>query len=291
MFGIDVITSYLLVIALATLLLAVLVWQTHRSGRTVIVWLASSVLGLVLGSIGSYAIMCTLGYQVSPAPPPVASPAPSGGPMGSGMGKMGMGGSMGMGKSDMGGGMGMGMSGMGGMGAPQSKRDLTTLVRKIDLLTGDIAITLTSQQAAAISECLKDVEKSAKMSDDEAKAKHDKLLAIFTDAQKDRFNGIGLPRPAAPSDGGGGGMMGMGGMMGKGGDPKQDQDQNPFQQEPTDKALKSLRDRLTAKGGAEKPKPDAAAPKPAADSPKAGAEKPKPSEPPKPAADKGSAKK
>jgi hypothetical protein len=218
-----------------------------------------------------------------------------------------MGGGMGMGK----GGMGMGMGGMGGMGAPQPKRDLTTLVRKIDLLTGDIAISLTSQQAAAINECLKDVEKSAKMSDDEAKAKHDKLLAIFTDAQKERFESIGLPRPAGPA--GGGGMMGMGGMMGKGGGmpgmgggmmgkggsggPKQDQDQNPFQQEATDKALKSLRDRLIAKGGAEKPKPDAVAPKPAAEVPKA-AEKLKPSEsprpaaePPKPAADKGPAKK
>ena len=73
MLGMDVVTSYLLVIAIATLLMAVLVWQTHRSGRTVIVWLASSVLGIILGSIGSYAAMRTMGYVTAPEPPPVVA--------------------------------------------------------------------------------------------------------------------------------------------------------------------------------------------------------------------------
>ncbi len=267
MFGIDVITSYLLVVAIATLLLAVLVWQTHRSGRTVIVWLAASMLGLILGSIGSYATICTAGYQVVKAPeqPKGTDAAPAGAPSG----MPGMGG--------MGGGMGMGM---GGMGGPQPKRDLTTLVRKLDLLTGDIAVTLTGEQAVAVNECLKDVEKPAKMSDDEAKAKHDKLLAVFSDAQKARFEQIGLPRPAPTGGAGGpGGMPGMGGPgmgksgMGGPGAPKQDPDQNPFQQDAQGKALKSLRERLAPKAGADAPKPSAEAPKPSAEAPKPSADK------------------
>ena len=265
MFGIDAITSYLLVVAIATLLVAVLIWQTHRTGRTVIVWLAAGVLGVILGSIGSYAALRSAGYAVLKAPPlpiPVAAAAPPEG-MPS-MGKMpggmpGMGGGMpGMGGGTPGMGGGMGMMGMGG---PQPKRDLASLVRKLDLLTGDITVTLTSQQAAAVTECLKDVEKAATMSDDEAKQRHEKLLAVFSDDQKERFSAIELPRRGGPGGPGmGGGMMGKGGM---GGGPKQDPDQNPFQQESVAKALKSLRDKLAAKANPEPPKPDAAASKPA----------------------------
>jgi hypothetical protein len=199
-----------------------------------------------------------------------------------------------MGKGGMGGG-GMGMGGMGGMGmGPRPKRDLTTLVRKIDLLTGDIAVTLSAEQTVAVNDCLKDLEKPAKMSDDEAKAKHDKLLALFNDAQKARFEAIGLPRPA-PRAGGAGGPSGPGGMagmaggpsgmagmaggpggmagmaggpsgmagmaggpggmagMGGAGAPKQDEDQNPFQQEAEAKSLKTLRERLAPKPSADKP--------------------------------------
>jgi len=271
--GIDVITSFLLVVAIATLLVAVVVWQTHRTQRTIIVWLASGVLGVLLGCIGWYAAARTMNYQwvrVVSGPEGIAPAAPTS------TGMPGMGGGMGM--PSMGGGMGKG-GGMGGMGmGPRPKRDLTTLVRKLELLTGDIALTLTAEQAAAVGDCLKDVEKPATMSDDEAKAKHEKLLALFTEPQKARFEAIGLPRPAgrggAPGGPGGpggtpgmGGPGGMPGMMGAGA-PKQDENQNPFQQEAEAKALKSLRDRLAPKGPADK-----AAPKPAEKAPPKPAEK------------------
>jgi hypothetical protein len=293
MFGIDVITSYLLVVAIATLLMAVLIWQTHRTGRTVIVWLTSAALGVVLGSIGWFGAERTLGYHWVKAPPegvvgPAASPPgmPSMGGMskggGPGMGGMG-GGGMGMGGMSKGGGPGMGGMGGGGMGGmgmgPRPKRDLTTLVRKIDLLTGDIALTLTAEQTVAVNDCLKDLEKPAKMSDDDAKAKHDKLLALFNDTQKARFEAIGLPRPTGRPGGAGGpgGMPGMGGAgggpgmpgmggpggmpgMGGAGAPKQDEDQNPFQQEAEGKSLKTLRERLAPKANAAKPTDKPAAP-------------------------------
>lgn len=280
MFGIDAITSYLLVVALVTLLVAVLVWQTHRTGRTVIVWLAASVLGVILGSIGSYAAIRSAGYAVVRAPestitvvlPPEGMPA---------MGKM---------PGGMGGGMpvGMGMMGMGGgMGGPQPKRDLASLVRKLDLLTGDVAVTLTSQQAAAISDCLRDVEIAPTMSDDEAKQRHEKLLAVFSEEQKERFSAIELPRRGGAPGGGpgmGGGMMGKGGMggpmMGKGGmggGPMQDPNQNPFQQDSVAKALKSLRGKL-AKATGELPKPSAKESNPPAAAPVGSATPPKPAE-------------
>jgi len=147
-----------------------------------------------------------------------------------------------------------GMPGMGG-GGPRPKRDLTTLVQKLDLLTGDIGITLTAEQAVAVNDCLKDVEKPAKMSDDQAKAKHDQLMAMLNETQKARLEAIGLPRPARGGGTGMGGGMSGGppmGMMGGGAAPKQDEDRNPFQQDAEGKAVKALRDRLASKGAAPK---------------------------------------
>jgi len=257
------------------------VWQPFRSQRTINVWLASAVVGVLLGSTGSYAVMRLKGYELAKSPPPVKGGSAATLSAGGGMPGMsgGMGGMKGM--PGMGGGMGgmKGMPGMGG-GGPRPKRDLTTLVQKLDLLTGDIGITLTAEQAARVNGCLKDVEKPAKMSDDQAKAKHDQLMAMLNETQKARLDAIGLPRPArggGPGMGGGmpgmgGGMPGMGGgmpgMMGAGAAPKQDEDQNPFQQDAEGKAVKSLRDRLAPKGAAPKAEAPKASP-PKADAPKA----------------------
>ena len=112
--------------------------------------------------------------------------------------------------------MGGGMMG-GGMGGPNPKRDLTTLVRKLSLLTGKIQITLTAEQAASVTTALADIETSEKMSDDDAKAKYDALMALLDDDQKSTLDAIGLPRPRGPG-GFGGGMGGPGaGMGGPGG--------------------------------------------------------------------------
>ena len=135
----------------------------------------------------------------------------------------------------MGGGMG---GGMGGNRAPSPKRQLTTLVRKLELLTGDIAVKLTPDQSAAIAALVADLAKTEKLSDDEAIAKYEALRAILSDDQKAKEEAIGLPfrRPA----GGGGG--GFGGGLAGGGD--QNPDANPFQEAENAAALKSLHGRV-----------------------------------------------
>ena len=140
------------------------------------------------------------------------------------------------------------MKELAALGEPGPKRDLATLVRKLDLLTGDVGITLTAQQAAAVNDCLKDVEKIAKMSNDDARAKYDRLAAVLNENQKGRLEAIGLPL-TAPSDGPGstGPMPGMGHE-----DAAAKQDQNPFQKDAEGKAVKSLRERFAPKGTAPK---------------------------------------
>lgn len=263
MLDLDAMSSYILVVALVTLLAAILVWQLQRSQKMALGWLAAALLGVLLGAAGSYAAVRLSGYAIMKSlPAPVGmdregaaartaggggEARPSGGAAGSMGGKMaGMGG----GSPGKGGGM-PGMGGMGGPPAPRPKRDLTALVRKLELLTGDIGITLSPAQAAAIADCLKDVEKAESMSDDEAKARHEKLLSLLDDGQKSRVAAIELPRP--PRAGGPGGA-GPGGPGGRGG-PGQDPSANPFQQETDAKALSGLRQRLAPKSEAEKAPP------------------------------------
>lgn len=201
--------------------------------RTVDICLVSGLVGIMLGS-SPYAIMRLKGYELtrsdSPSSeasakvpgscgqPPTICPM-TGGPR------------------------------PGTVSKPRPKRNLTTLVQKLDLLTGDIGITLTAEQAAAVNDCLQDVEKSAKMSDDEAKAKHEQLMAVLDENQRTRLAAIEIPQPA-----GGPGLMWPttgkpkpAGMMGGGPPVWEDESQNPFQQAAEGKALKSLHERLVSK--------------------------------------------
>jgi hypothetical protein len=88
--------------------------------------------------------------------------------------------------------------GMGMFGGPRPKRDLTYVVRKVALLTGEVGIGLSADQAAAFMAALKDLEKPETMTDDEAQAKHDELLALLDDDQKKQLEAIGLPRGPRP---------------------------------------------------------------------------------------------
>jgi hypothetical protein len=232
MFGLDATNSYFLVVAMAALLVAILVWQPHRSGRTVIVWLASGAVGVVLGSAASYAGMRLAGYELAIAPPPLpatstAASTPSGM---AGMASM------------------KGMAEMGDSGCPMAKGYLTTVVQKLDLLTGDMGITLTAEQAADVVDCLKDIETPAKMSNGDAKARYHRLAGVLSAEQKARLAAIELL--LAASDGPAMGT-GMPGMMGGGAAPKQGENQD----DPQAKAFRSLRERLATKGTA--PKADA----------------------------------
>jgi hypothetical protein len=241
MFGIDMITSYLLVIGLLTLFVAVLVWQRHKSEKKITLWLASGAVGVLLGSIASYGAVSLLGYTVEkdyrrtwPAVEPAEGEEEEDEYAEAGMGE------------GMGGGTGGGMGGRGGFGGPRPKRDLTNLVRKLELLTGDVAITLSSEQASALATCLADLEKEETMSDDNAQAKHDELLAIMDEDQQSRLKAVGLPRSFGRGGAGGRGGGGGGGGRGGPGGGEQDEDANPFQQDPNAKALAGLRQRLAA---------------------------------------------
>ncbi len=222
---------------------------------TIKICLLSVVVGILLGS-GPYAMMRMDGYEFTkPGPSSSEANAATAAPAsGGGMCSM----------------MAARLKELEGTGEPRPKRDLAALVRKLDLLTGDIAITLTAAQAAAIKDCLKDVEKPAKMSDDDATAKQDRLLAVLNEKQKASLEAIALPKRAASGGPGKGGPMpggpgmtssgpGMGGSMppgpgmtSSGPAPQADEDQNPFQQDAEGKALKSLRERFASKGTAPK---------------------------------------
>jgi hypothetical protein len=250
MFVFDQVTSYLLVVALLTLLVAVLVWQRQKTQKTIAVWLAASVIGMLLGSSGSYGIMRLMGYKMMKAGGQFSGGA--GGAASMAEAPTMMGGPMGMGPpTEMG-----GVGGMGGPRPPRPKRDLTTLVRKLDLLTGDIAISLSAEQAAALSDCLKDLEKAGSMSDDDAQAKHDEILAALDETAKAKLDAVGLPRRprGGPGDAGGG----PGGMGGPGmGGPSENELANPFAEEVEAQALNSLLERLAPKdaAGADTPEP------------------------------------
>jgi hypothetical protein len=242
--GLDTIGLGIVIIMLVTLMFAVLIMQRQRSQKTIVLWFGAGFVGLLLGSAVTLGALRLSGYNqasrlaAASAAGGEAASAPS--PAGS-MGGMGAGMGSGMG----GGGMGGGMGG-GGMGGPNPKRDLTVLVRKVDLLTGDIGLKLSPEQSKSVSAALADVEKADEMSDEDAQAKHDEILALFDDGQKSQLEGVGLPRP----------QRGAGG--GSPGGPPPAPPANPFHDEANSAALKNLRQRF----GAEAPQSDVSPPAP-----------------------------
>ena len=260
MFGIHIISVYLLAVGLLTLLAAVLIWQRQRTGKTVIVWLSSGLVGILLGSVGTVAIVCLAGYEVNVTPRLSDVPEADFEPVPADPGYEGEGGGMpgmGSGMPGMGGGM-PGMGGMGGGRQPSPKRELTTLVRKLELLTGDVGISLSDKQAADLCTALADIEEAETMSDEDAQTTHDKLLALLEEEQNARLEAVSLPRrrgggrggpggggPGGPGGGGPGGPGG-GGPGGPGGG-EEAEDANPFQEEPNAEALTRLRERFGPK--------------------------------------------
>ena len=235
----DGIGAFVLALGLATIMVLVLLMKQNRAKKDVAIWLMSGIVGILLGAAASAAIVRGMGYEVVMKAQPVpvaAASAPTDSGAAPAMGMPGGGGGMGAGMGGGGGGM-SGMMGGGMGGQPQPKRQLTTLVRKLELLTGDVAIALTPEQTKAVQTALDELSALEKMTDDEAKATHEKLLALLDEKQQAKQEAIGLPFRRS---GGGGGM---GGGMGGGAPP--DPEANPFADEANATALKSLRDRLS----------------------------------------------
>ncbi len=227
--GLDTVGLGIVVVTLVALLFAVLMMQRQRRGKTIAVWLAAGILGVLLGSsltlgglrLSGFRNMDSLMASTIPVgmeAGPSASPTADGG--GSSADAAGGGPRSG---SPAGG-------GRGGMGIPSPARDLTALVRKMELLTGDISLKLSPAQVDSIVAALVDIEKAEKLSDEDAQAKHDAILAALDDAQKSQLDAIGLPRPARSGRG----------------VPPSAPPANPFQDEQTGGSLQRLRARFTS---------------------------------------------
>jgi hypothetical protein len=239
----DAVSSYVLTLGLLTVFVLVWVTRQHKTKQDATIWLISGVVGLLLGAAGVAAGVLAMGYQIkepvvvakasgdgaAPTGGGMASPPGTGNSAGPPAGMMGMGG--------MGGGM-MGMGGGGGRG-PQPKQQLTTLVRKLELLTGDITLTLTDEQKEKLARQLDEFAELKTLSDEEAEQRYNDLLGLFDDTQKAKQDAIGLPFRR----GGGGGGGGFGGGFGGGGN-QPNPNANPFENESNATALQSLRDRL-----------------------------------------------
>lgn len=204
-------------------------------------WFTAGLLGLVVGGGATFLGMHFYGYQLNTAAK-VAPVSPGGGGPGGGPGG-GSGGPGGGGAGGPGGGMGGGMmgggpGGGGGGGAAQAKRELTSFVGKLDLLSQGVRVELSATQSNELAEKLASLEKAEKMTSDEAKANFEALEAILSDEQKATLAKIELARPPRAA-GGGPGAPTMGG-------PGAPEDLNPFQQDPNQQRLQDLLSRLQA---------------------------------------------
>ena len=124
--------------------------------------------------------------------------------------------------------------GMGGGRGPSPKRQLTTLVRKLELLTGDISLVLTDEQRKEIAQRLSGLSELTALTDEEAEKLQGELLGLLDDNQKAKQEAIGLPFRRGGGGPGGGGPGG----------PQAAPDANPFADEENAKPLANLLDRL-----------------------------------------------
>ena len=147
---------------------------------------------------------------------------PGGGPAESGVGGRGgrpEGGGPGFknGKAPGAGGSSPGGGGGGGRSS-SDKRQLTSLVRKLALLTGDVEIRFSEDQTQSLADLLAGISDQETMSDDQAKEQYEALTEVLTEGQLAKQELISLPfRRRGRSGGGGGGGGGRGGFGGGGG--------------------------------------------------------------------------
>ncbi len=218
-------------LALVCVFLVVLLSQKKQSAKAFQIGLIAGLSGIFLGVVGAYAGLRVMKYNLIKADIPL-SEGGGGGGAGMGGGGAGMGGGGGGG---MGGGGGGGRGGFGGGGGgggrggfqPSPTRELTTFVRELDLLTGDVKVTLADDQAKAIKALLDGIKEVASIDDDTAKQMLEALQGKLNDDQKAKLEAVSLPRTR--------------GSFGRGGGGGGDGPSNPFvEDENASKALDSL---------------------------------------------------
>jgi len=230
--------TYVLVVTLATVFVIILVARQQRAEKDLAIWFISGLVGILLGAAGAAAVVQSLGYDIvkSYSDPLAGDLDGEGGEEGmdegGGMGMGGMGGPGG-GMGGPGGGMGGPGGGMGGGRGPSPKRELTMLVRKVDLLTGDVALNLSDEQGTALAEILGKIKSQETMTDEDATALNEEILAVFDEDQKAKQEAVGLPFRRGGRGGGPGGG-------GPGGGGEQAEDANPFGEERNTGALDAL---------------------------------------------------
>lgn len=186
-------------------------------------WIGAGLIGLIVGAGGTLLVMRSYAPSSSATTADSGPSVPTAAPGGGGpMGMPGMGGGM------MGGGM------MGG--GPRGKRNLTSLVGKLDLLTREtLHLELTPEQSAKIADHLIAAEKAEEMTEEQAQKEFETLESLLSPEQKAIANSISLPFSRS-----GGGGPGAGAMMSSGGPDEQ----NPFRQETNQQRLHDLLARI-----------------------------------------------
>ncbi len=182
-------------LALFCIFLVVMLSLKKQGAKPFQIGLTAGLVGIFVGVVGSYAGMRVMKYDLISSEVPLqeqTGEAPGGGGGGGG----------GAGRGGFGGGGGGG--GRGGF-QPSPSRELTSFVRKLDLLTGDVKISLSDDQGKAVKALLEGIQEVQAIDDDTAKQMLETLTDKLSDEQKAKLEAVSLPRTRGSFGRGGGG--------------------------------------------------------------------------------------
>ena len=182
MLNVDVISIYILTIALVAMVFGVIVNHRQKNAKTISIWFVSVVLGLLLGASGAVGLCYFAGYEVAKRlelPNPRETSTEESESV----------------SEDRPAGRESGGRGAGRESSRQipARSQLAVLVRKIDLLTGDIVIHWSEEQAKQLHGLLKEIEAAETISNEDAKTNYEALMALMEDSQKSKAAAVSLP--------------------------------------------------------------------------------------------------
>lgn len=178
---VELSAAYVLSVGLLFVLVLVLFEHRQRTGRGLGIGLLCGIIGITLGSIGTYAagrvpgLSFLAGGPAMSAPAQLVESAPA------------------TDESDTDEASTLRRSSSNPPATPNPKRELALLVRKLNLLTDDIQLKLTSEQSHALMQSLAGVDEAELLSETEALQRHEQLLSVLNTEQQAKLNAIGLP--------------------------------------------------------------------------------------------------